>query len=231
MGKVRQTRQGIMIRFDEYDADLVDWLGQYAQSQTMTRIVKLACYLFAGLPVPATLESVAPGYGYTAGPQDGYEAPPANWPAAYESNEDTLAAVMQEIAALREAVTAQQASRSEWAEPVPDEIPAQEEASSMMGDSRRRRRREARAERYAGGGGDTWTPPEPEADPGGGVDAQTASGLDFSRPRRSRSTASYTQDFQPAAPIDPEPEPDTLMDGRYRIGELVTSIRSFIEDY
>lgn len=109
MGKARHTRQGIMIRFDENDAGLVEWLGQFAQSQTMTRVVKLACYTMAGLPVPESLQAVAPSVDQTR--HEPQAAPPFTRPTANEQTGDALAEVMQELVALREAVTGQQAPR------------------------------------------------------------------------------------------------------------------------
>ncbi len=206
MGKARHTRQGIMIRFDADDAELVDWLGQYAQSQTMTKMVKLACYLMAGLPIPDALQAAAPVVVPAAVEP---EPVPAPRPAAYEQTGDTLAGVMQELAALREAVTNQQMDRA----PSFDEFPAEDPASSIMGDSRRRRRRTVPARDEAASAWD-------DSPPGSDDRAVSASGLDFSRPRRARARPMEAEPFNP-------PGSSPALNGLSPEQNLLQSIRRF----
>lgn len=94
-----------MIRFDAHDAELEQWLGGFAQSQSMTKVVKLACYLLAGLEPPPHLQALLPHV----------QPPPAPSvrqvpPASSEPTGDPLAGVVQELAALRALMAGQGAS-------------------------------------------------------------------------------------------------------------------------
>lgn len=60
MGKVVQRRRAITIRFDENDNELQAWLGEFAQTQNMTRIVKAALYAYAGLHAPEEIGPLMP---------------------------------------------------------------------------------------------------------------------------------------------------------------------------
>jgi|SRR5690554_2554767 hypothetical protein len=107
MGKARRTRQGIMIRFDAHDAELEQWLGGFAQSQSMTKVVKLACYLLAGLEPPPHLQALLPYVQPPRAPSARRVAPPSG----SEVPGDALASVMQELAALRALMAEQGAGR------------------------------------------------------------------------------------------------------------------------
>ena len=195
MGKARQTRQGIMIRFDENDAELVEWLGQFAQSQTMTKVVKLACYMMAGLPIPDPLHAVAPGVAPAR--VQTYDAPPGNPPLPHQRTRGRLAGVTKTLAALREAVTSQQAPR----DPSPG-WPGSEAAYA--------------AQSWDGASpGDT--PPEE-----GGSREVAASGLDFSRPRHRRARPVRPD---PSVPSFSPPMP--VFDAQRAQEQLLMSIRGY----
>jgi hypothetical protein len=106
MGRARRTRQAITIRFDDSDAELIHWLGQFAQAQTMTKVVKLACYMLSGIQPEEGLLALLPEVQPTVQPL--VQEIPA--PAPREETSDALAAVMQELWALREELTQQRAT-------------------------------------------------------------------------------------------------------------------------
>ena len=96
-----------MIRFDAHDAELEQWLGGFAQSQSMTKVVKLACYLLAGLEPPPHLQALLPYVQPPRAPSARRVAPPYG----REVPGDALARVMQELAALRALMAEQGAGR------------------------------------------------------------------------------------------------------------------------
>jgi hypothetical protein len=59
MAKVARHRTAFTVRLNQDDRELARWLGQYAHDHTMTKIVKLALYQFAGLEPPGTLAALA----------------------------------------------------------------------------------------------------------------------------------------------------------------------------
>lgn len=135
MGKAQYTRQAITIRFDENDAELTYWLGQFAQNQTMTKVVKLACYLLSGIQPEEGLLALLPEVQNELEPPTIVEEPPT--PSPREDTNDALAAVMQELAALREELIQQRdaqphqpASDHQAARPpsppdtLPEEVPS-----------------------------------------------------------------------------------------------------------
>lgn len=86
------------IRFSEKDADLRDWLVQFASTNDMSKVVKLACYLLSGLqPDDGLLALLQRIEGQR---QSETEHPSAGSRTA-EASQDALAAVMQELNALR----------------------------------------------------------------------------------------------------------------------------------
>jgi hypothetical protein len=109
MGRAQPTRQAITVRFDENDEELIQWLGQFAQSQTMTKVVKLACYMMSGIQPEEGLLALLP----EVQSQRIDPVPVQDAPAAHEGTTDILAAVMQELSALREEITQQRAESSE----------------------------------------------------------------------------------------------------------------------
>jgi hypothetical protein len=111
MGKAQNSRQAITIRFDENDTALTEWLGQFAHNQAMTKVVKLACYLLSGIQPEEGLLALLPEiHKESATPSLAQEIP---MPTAREETNDALAAVMQELAALRAELGRQRPAQSQ----------------------------------------------------------------------------------------------------------------------
>jgi hypothetical protein len=170
MGKAQDTRRAITIRFDDSDAELIQWLGQFAQTQTMTKVVKLACYMLAGIQPEEGLLALLPEVQQTVPPPA--QATPD--PVPHEETSDALAAVMQELLALREELTQQRtvhsAPVSSSRAPSPTPPPSLPEQS--------------------------WPVDSPEPVP------VTSSGLDMSGPRRRRTPLPEPiPHSQPAEPV------------------------------
>lgn len=103
MGRAHQYRQAITIRFNEDDDELIEWLGQYAQSSNMTKVVKLACYLLAGIQPQEGLLALMPEERFA-------HAAPARTHKTASTTRDihaTLTAVTQEMMALRQEISEQ----------------------------------------------------------------------------------------------------------------------------
>jgi len=103
MGKAQRHRQAITIRFNDEDAELVEWLGQFAQSSNMTKVVKLACYMLSGIHPQEGLLAVLPEE-HLAHISSAWRHKTAS------TNRDihaTLAAVTQEMVALRQEISQQ----------------------------------------------------------------------------------------------------------------------------
>jgi hypothetical protein len=98
----------ITIRFYEEDAELLDWLKQFAGRHNMTSVIKLACYMLSGIQPEEGLLALLPEVQQTVQPP-AQEMPV---PAPREETSDALAAVMQELWALREELTQQRAHHS-----------------------------------------------------------------------------------------------------------------------
>lgn len=126
----------VTIRFYEEDADLLDWLKQFAGRHNMTNVIKLACYVLSGIQPEEGLLALLPEVQN----QQAYPAPvqESAAPSPREDTNDALAAVMQELAALREELTQQRAAQNSPVShhpnapyPPPDTLP--EEVPSGRG--------------------------------------------------------------------------------------------------
>jgi hypothetical protein len=174
------------IRFGQRDSELQAWLSQFAATYDMSKVVKLACYLLAGLHPDDGLLALLPNIR---------EQGTAEYPNVSsdmqivpgETNNDALAAVMQELSALREAVIDQQngdASDEEGFSPAP------------LSDSRRRRKSRPHREtlptynNYADS-------PEEELEARSQV---ASSGLDMSSRRKRPGSPRRTSSVLPSTP-------------------------------
>ena len=50
----------VTIRFYEEDAELLNWLKQFAERHDMTNVIKVACYVFSGLQPDQGLLALLP---------------------------------------------------------------------------------------------------------------------------------------------------------------------------
>jgi hypothetical protein len=211
MGKARQYRQAITIRFDDADNELQQWLGQFAQDQTMTKIVKLALYQLAGLqPTEGLLASLPSVQAQQGDYRPFHEVVPAPQEAAY----DALATVMQELASLREAVVGRAPQTiSQHGEPN------EERNSEVRSDSRRRRQKPKPTPVEA------W--PMPEASERAEIPSEpvlgASSGLDMSRPRKRSGPP-----LAPATPVAPT-VPELDADEARR--KLLASIKAYGKEF
>ncbi len=60
MGKAQRNRTGFTVRLNREDKELARWLGQYAHDHTMSKVIRLALYQFAGLRPPDSLAALLP---------------------------------------------------------------------------------------------------------------------------------------------------------------------------
>lgn len=172
------TDSRITIRFGEKEADLREWLGQFAATYDMSKVIKLACYLLSGLEADEGLLALLPNIEARKESQ-----PPAESPVnEQESTSDMFAAMMQEIAALREAVIEQ---REETNTPAEESIP--------VSDSRRRRQQKRAPITHP-------TLPEELFEP----EPVAASGLNMSRERRRTGPPKLVTAPEPIPVMDDE---------------------------
>lgn len=170
------------IRFSGKDAQLQGWLAQFSTTNDMSKVVKLACYLLSGLePDDGLLALLHKVEGLR---KSGTESPRKPRPRR-EPTQDALAAVMQELNALRaelaETRTANTpAYQDDYAkEMTPEEAPAWTQ--------RRSARPPATLPEFAAA-------PEPAP--------SASSGLDMSR-RRKRPGPAAPASGRPPADFDP----------------------------
>jgi hypothetical protein len=167
MGKAQSTRQAVTIRLDESDAELIQWLGQFAQTQTMTKVVKLACYMMSGLQPEEGLLALLPDVqNQRVSPVIHQETATA---ISHEQTNDALAAVMQELSSLREELVQQRTEPSTHPELPP--------ANHSQPRSRRKQSMPPPTLPE-----ENWPTEKPHREP---VPA-ASSGLDMSSPRRKR---------------------------------------------
>jgi hypothetical protein len=197
-----------MIRFDAHDAELERWLGQFAQTQSMTKVVKLACYMLAGLQPSEGLLAVLP---HVEQARHLPAAPTALYMPPNEHASDALAAVMQELAALREVVAGSPPTgiarpsydegRDYWPDPVPEARRSQQTWQS-----------------------EDWSQYEDRpADPDGKLSA--SSGLDMSRRRRGRGSSAKRAAARSPVTI----QPDTRTSANDGALALLASIRAYCD--
>jgi len=95
----------VIIRFYEEDSELLRWLKQFAEQHDMTNVIKLACYMLSGLQPQEGLLALLPDV------QRQQVEPTPTLPTSdssfHEQTSDALAAVMQELSALREEIAQQ----------------------------------------------------------------------------------------------------------------------------
>jgi hypothetical protein len=60
MGKAQRNRTAFTVRLNREDRELARWLGQYAHDHTMSKVIRLALYQFAGLRPPDSLAALLP---------------------------------------------------------------------------------------------------------------------------------------------------------------------------
>lgn len=209
MGKALATRKGFMVRLTEEDVELAEWLGQFAHSQTMTKVVKLACYMLSGIQPEAGLLAMLPEIrDQQVEPHPAYSEPvPTELPS--EDTGDALAAVMQELSALREELRDQQAYSA-------SEAPA-------MSD---RRRRHYEKHGPPDGDSDAWSRRDIfDPSPWASQEEETtrSSGLDMSPRRRPPGPPKITQ---PATPVE-----NPVMDAEEARRRLVASIHAYGKEF
>ena len=112
------------IRFNPGEEALRDWLSQFAHTHDMSKVIKLACYMLSGLTPDDGLLALLPEIQQR---QAAPAAPPVvpDTVPAQEATQDRFAEIMQELAALREALTqnsapAEQTQTSANVAPVSD---------------------------------------------------------------------------------------------------------------
>src|SRR5574341_1453724 len=66
MGKTRRNRTAFTVRLNREDKELARWLGQYAHDHTMSKVIRLALYQFAGLRPPDSLVALLPDASHLA---------------------------------------------------------------------------------------------------------------------------------------------------------------------
>jgi hypothetical protein len=99
MGKVAQSRTAFTVRLNtSEDQALADWLGQFADSQNMTRLIRTALYAVSGLNVPPSLAAFQLELPQVAPPQT------AQSQTLDTSASDALNKILSELAALKQAV-------------------------------------------------------------------------------------------------------------------------------
>jgi hypothetical protein len=108
----------VTIRFYDEDTELLDWLKQFAGRHNMTSVIKLACYMLSGIQPEAGLLALLPEVQSHQIEPSRVQEPPAQVP--YEETNDALAAVMQELSALREEIAQQRTEPSAQPERPPD---------------------------------------------------------------------------------------------------------------
>jgi hypothetical protein len=173
------TDSRITIRFNETDADLREWLGQFAATHDMSKVIKLACYLLSGIDPDEGLLALLPNI------QDKQVTQPPDAPKAeeQESTSDMFAAMMQEIAAIRAAVE----QREETTIPAEESIP--------VSDSRRRRQQKRAPDTSPLPPNEHDQEPEPVV---------AASGLNMSRERRRTGPPQVISVPEPVPHVDTE---------------------------
>ncbi len=118
----RHTQQGrelkqVVVRFNvEQDAALLEWLAPFADSYDMTKVIRLACYMLAGIEPAEGLLGLLPAVKKQ---QNGSRR--STLPVTPPQPSHDMANVMHELAALRAAVLERQVpaneshrSGSEW---------------------------------------------------------------------------------------------------------------------
>jgi hypothetical protein len=173
-----QTDSRITIRFGEKEADLREWLGQFAATYDMSKVIKLACYLLSGLEADEGLLALMSTIQAKKEPQQLTETSTKE----QESTSELFATMMQEIATIKEAVLEQ---RTEPNPPSEESIP--------LSDSRRRRQQK-RAPLTNPTLPEALFEPEPVA----------ASGLDTSRERRRTGPPKVITPPEPIPVMDDE---------------------------
>lgn len=101
--RIQQGRglKQVVVRFNvEQDAALLEWLAPFADTYDMTKVIRLACYMLAGIDPAEGLLGLLPAVKKQQN-GSGRSTPPVTAP---QPTHDTLANVMQELAALRAAV-------------------------------------------------------------------------------------------------------------------------------
>jgi hypothetical protein len=66
MGKAQRSRTAFTVRLNREDKELARWLGQYAHDHTMSKVIRLALYQFAGLRPPDSLAALLPDASHLA---------------------------------------------------------------------------------------------------------------------------------------------------------------------
>ena len=150
----------VVVRFNvEQDAALLEWLAPFANSYDTTKVIRLACYMLAGIEPAEGLLGLLPAIKKQ---QNGSRrtAQPAPAPPPVH---DALADVMQELAALRATVleqraqpngaySSQETARGNTRSSGPGDAAAIGEVAASSGIDMSRRRRSAPA-RVASSGG------------------------------------------------------------------------------
>jgi hypothetical protein len=184
----------VTIRFGEKDQKLRGWLSQFAASNDMSKVIKLACYLLSGLQADEGLLALLPEIQDRQAPSQ----PAKNISQAtkkQETSQDILADIMQEIALLRESLVSQQGGE-------------QSTSPTPMVDSRHRHEVQQPGQPVANTQHATWGNEQPSQ-------PTTSSGLDMSPRRRGKSNPKLIRPHQKAADasvIDAEDARRRLLD-------------------
>lgn len=197
MGRAQQHRQAITIRFNDDDAELVEWLGQFAQTSNMTKVVKLACYLLSGIQPQEGLLALMPEERF----EHATPARPHKTASTTRDIHATLTAVTQEMMALRQEISEQRLQHAP--ETYHARTQGLEDATQYN------------IGQHAGG----WLRPSPAATPPNDTVVAASPGLDMSRRRRGAPIRPATTGWSPPR----APEFDAEASSRL----LVKTIREF----
>lgn len=225
--KTHPKPRTMTVRFSDQDTAIQEWLSRFAQTNDMSKVVKLACYLLAGIqPDEGMLALLA---RIRAEQPEPYAEPV--YADRGEDTHDALAAVMQELAALRHELSEQRYGAGDVYDDLPpaDEYAYEEPEAyaEPVSDSRRRRQARHASRPPTLPEQEVWPLTEPSGSdraPDEG-DFVASSGLDMGR-RRKRSSAS-----PPYPPAERDSTPAPPLDALAAMRILTQSARDFGQEY